>query len=271
MVRLENLDPERCRPAFAEAMLHDLAWFGLDWDVVVDQHAQRAHHEAALDQLAARNLVYPCDCGRSRIKNAGRTAADGGYMYDNTCRHKHFPAGGWRNHDASIRLKLSGEEIEIRDEDGEIYRQVPAQAMGDPVVRRRDGAIAYHLACVVDDERAGVKRLIRGRDLLPSAPTQIMIQRQLGYNTPAYRHHFLFLENHGGKLAKFHGAVGVTELKKTYSGPDLCGMIAHWAGITTSPAPCRPSDLIATFDWRRIRRSDLALTWDGEKLHSPLG
>jgi glutamyl/glutaminyl-tRNA synthetase len=267
MIRLENLDPERCTPAYEQSMLDDLAWFGLDWDVVVRQSGERHHHELMLDHLAERGLIYPCSCSRARIKALNKPAADGGFVYDNACRGATFPSGGWRSYAGTIRLKLPEHVVELHDESGIIYRQTPHLEMGDPVVRRRDGAIAYHLACVVDDARTGIKRLIRGRDLLPSAPVQILLQQLLGFDRPAYRHHALFLETHGVKLAKFHGAVGAPELRKYYRGDELCGMIAHWAGIIPAAEPCRPADLIKLFRWANIHKNDFTLAWDGQTLH----
>lgn len=266
MIRLENLDPERCRTEYEQAMLDDLAWFGLDWDVVVVQQTLRDQHEAALDELAARDMLYPCTCSRARIKSLGRVAADGGFVYDGHCRNRRLPTGGWRTCREPMRVRLPNTPVTLHDEGGYEYRQTPATEMGDPVVRRRDGAIAYHLACVVDDARAGVTRLIRGRDLLPSAPVQMLLQHMLGYPTPTYRHHFLFLETHGNKLAKFHGAVGAASLRNVYTGEQMCGRLAHWAGLLPEPAACRPEDLLADFTWPRVRRDDLALVWDGTNL-----
>lgn len=270
MLRLENLDPERCRPEYETAMLRDLEWLGLDWDVLVRQHEQRPHHEVALDALAERGLLYPCSCSRSRIKSLNRPAPDGGYAYDNYCRERPLPSGGWRACDEPLRVKLPAGEITVRDEGGFDYAQDPLRAMGDPVVRRRDGAMAYHLACVVDDARVGVRRLIRGRDLLPSAPVQVALQQSLGLPTPAYRHHFLLLENHGGKLAKFHGAVGAPVLREFYTSEALCGFLAHLAGLAPATNPCRPADLVDNFRWDRVRRHDLTLEWDGTVLRAEI-
>ncbi len=266
LVRLENLDPERCKPGYEDDMLEALAWFGLDWDEVIRQNDQRMHHEAALDELAARDLLYPCSCSRARIKKLNQSAADGGFIYDNHCRTRALPPGGWRASNEPLRLRLTGDEIELHDESGFIYRQSPRREMGDPVVRRRDGSIAYHLACVIDDARAGIRRLIRGRDLLPSAPVQVVLHRQLGLTIPAYRHHFLFLETHGGKLAKFHGAVAVPELRSRFKGEELCGIVAHAAGLIDRPDMCHPEALRQTFDWKKIRSTDATLSWDGSQL-----
>ena len=128
--------------------------------------------------------------------------------------------------------------------------------MGDPVLRRRDGAIAYHLAVVVDDARAGITRIVRGRDLATSTATHVALQRLLGLPTPAYRHHFLLLEETGGKLAKLHGSIGWRELARSHSGRALCGRLAQLAGLCDDARETAPRELVASFDWKRVRADD---------------
>jgi glutamyl/glutaminyl-tRNA synthetase len=128
--------------------------------------------------------------------------------------------------------------------------------MGDPVLRRRDGAIAYHLAVVVDDARAGITRIVRGRDLATSTATHVALQRLLGLPTPAYRHHFLLLEETGGKLAKLHGSIGWRELERTGSARVLCGRLAQLAGLLDDVRETSPRELLASFDWQRVRTDD---------------
>jgi glutamyl-Q tRNA(Asp) synthetase len=265
-LRLEDIDRERSRPEFITALPLDLEWFGLDWDRVVLQSERRRDHEAALDALAAAGRLYPCLCSRARVKGLGRIAPDGGFAYDNACRHRPLPPGGWRGAGEPIRLRLPDDAIDMGDEAGFRIRQVPGVDMGDPVVVRRDGAVAYHLAVVADDAAAGYGRLIRGRDLAASAPTQILIYRLLGRPVPAYRHHLLVLEPRGEKLAKFHGAVGVPELRGVFTAPELCGLLAHRAGLRERPDPVRPPELVGDFDWSRVRTADVALRWSGRTL-----
>ena len=266
LLRLEDVDPERCTPELAGEMTAALGWLGLDWDEVRVQSADRAAHEAALDRLAAASLLYPCTCSRSQVASAGVRAADGGWRYTERCRAAPLPPGGWRAADAALRFRLPEGAIELADESGLDLSQVPREAMGDPVLRRRDGAIAYHLAVVVDDAAAGITRVVRGRDLATSTATQVALQRALGLPTPAYRHHFLLLEESGGKLAKLHGAVGWRALAAAYSAEELCGKLAFWAGISPDERPVRPRELLRGFDWARVRRDDLALAWNGRAL-----
>ncbi len=265
-LRLEDLDPERCTAAFASAMVGDLAWFGLDWDGVVHQHACAPAHQAALDALAAQGALYPCPATRGELSRSGRLAPDGAAAYDNRNRNRALPAGGWRACGDPLRARLPDRVFAPCDEGGLDLAQDPAAVCGDPVVRRRDDAVAYQLAVVVDDAAAGVDRVVRGRDIAPSTATQAALQELLGLPAPRYRHHLLLLEERGRKLAKLHGAVGAGELRRRYTGPELCGLLAGWSGIAPDGAPCIPASLVAGFSWARVRSADLVVRWTGSEL-----
>jgi glutamyl/glutaminyl-tRNA synthetase len=265
-LRLEDVDHTRCTPEHADDMRAALAWLGLDWDEVRVQSGRRALHEHALDRLAADGLLYPCRCSRSEVQRAGLAAADGGARYPGTCRGHPLPAGGWRECDAALRLALPPGRIELRDESGLDLSQDPGAEMGDPVLRRRDGAVAYHLAAVADDAAEGITRVVRGRDLASATATQVALQRLLGLPTPAYRHHLLLLEERGPKLAKLHGAVGWHELRDHVSPAALCGLLAFAAGLRPDPAAATPAELLPGFDWDRVRREDVVLRWTGAEL-----
>lgn len=262
LLRLENLDVTRVRPGWATSMVDDLAWLGLDWDDVVDQSARRADHEAALDALAAAGRLYPCACSR-KDREGGRRAPDGSWAYPNTCRGRPLPAEGWRAASEPLRVRLDDGRVEPVDEGGLDLSQDPAADMGDPVVVRRDGVVAYQLAVVVDDHGSGVDRVVRGRDIAPSTATQVALQRLLGWPTPAYRHHLLLLAPHGDKLAKLHGSMPASELRLRHTGDELVGILAAGVGLRDRPTPCTPRELLADFDWARVATDDREARWDG--------
>jgi glutamyl/glutaminyl-tRNA synthetase len=268
LLRLENLDVTRVRPAWATAMIDDLAWLGLDWDEVVDQASRRADHEAALDALAAAGRLYPCACSR-KDREGGRRGPDGSWAYANTCRGRALPAGGWRAAREPLRARLDDGRVELIDEGGLDLSQDPALAMGDPVVVRRDGVVAYQLAVVVDDHGSGVDRVVRGRDIAPSTATQVALHALLGWPLPAYRHHLLLVAPHGDKLAKLHGSMPASELRLRHRGDELCGILAAAIGLRDEPAPCTPRELLADFDWRLVARDDLVARWDGGLVIDP--
>jgi glutamyl/glutaminyl-tRNA synthetase len=258
VLRLEDLDRERVRASFATRMEEALAWLGLDWDDVVVQSERSAAHAAALDRLAASGRLYPCTCSRAD-RAGGRRSPDGGRAYDNTCRDRPLPPGGWRavttHH---VRARLLDDRIELVDDGGLDLSQTPARDMGDPIVRRRDGAIAYQLAVVVDDAAANITDVVRGRDIAPSTATQVALHRALGLPTPRYRHHFLLLETRAGaKLAKLHGSIPLPALRARYrDGAALCGVLAHGAGLAEEPSPIAPRELVAGFAWSRVSTGD---------------
>ncbi|MEZ4367531.1 MAG: glutamate--tRNA ligase family protein [Kofleriaceae bacterium] len=267
LLRLEDLEVARTSAAHAAALPAALAWLGLDWDDVVVQSEHAAAHAAALDQLAAAGRLYPCECSR-KDRAGGRRAPDGGWAYDNRCRARALPAGGWRACTEVVRARLDDAPVIPVDDGGLDLAQTPAFDMGDPIVRRRDGSVAYQLAVVVDDAAAGVTRVVRGRDLAPSTATQVALQRLLGLPTPRYRHHLLLLEpGTGGKLAKLHGSVGHAALRAAgLDGAALCGQLAYALGLTPTAAPTTPAALVPSFAWQRVRTDDLVARWDGARL-----
>jgi glutamyl/glutaminyl-tRNA synthetase len=269
LLRLEDVDSTRCTTESADDMRSALEWFGLDWDEFLLQSENRSAHEAALDSLAERGVLYPCSCSRSDIKRGGERAADGGWRYPGRCRSRPLPKGGWRAAGETLRLRLSAGRVTPVDEGGADLAQDPAGEMGDPVLLSRGGSVAYHLAAVVDDGRQQVTRVVRGRDLAASTAIHVTLQRLLELPTPVYRHHFLLLEETGGKLAKLHGAVGWRELREHYAPEALCGVLAFSAGLIETAMPMQPRDLLADFDWQRIREEDLLMRWTGESLVNP--
>jgi glutamyl-tRNA synthetase/glutamyl-Q tRNA(Asp) synthetase len=243
-LRLEDIDHTRCTPEAARDLRAALEWFGLDWDGESLQSERSREHESALEKLAQRGALYPCRCSRSEVKRSGTMAADGSHRYPGTCRDRGLPRAGWRGCGDALRLA----------------------AMGDPVIRRKDGAVTYHLGVVVDDAAQGVTRIVRGSDLAASTAIHVVLQRLLGFRTPVYRHHLLLLEEQGRKLAKLHGAVGWHELREHYTPERLCGFLAWVSGLQATPADATPRELLPDFDWKRVRGQDQVLRWTGGEL-----
>ncbi|HEY5944879.1 MAG TPA: glutamate--tRNA ligase family protein [Kofleriaceae bacterium] len=261
LLRLEDLDRTRVKTTWADQLVEALQWIGLDWDAVIVQSGRTAAHERALDQLAAAGRLYPCTCSRAD-RSGGRRAPDGGWAYENTCRDRPLPDGGWRAVTDHVRVRLPDDRVELVDDGGLDLSQTPARDMGDPIVRRRDGVIAYQLAVVVDDADAAITDVVRGRDIAPSTATQVLLQRLLGVPTPHYRHHFLLLEATGDKLAKLHGSIPFKLVRARYTGPELCGVLAHAANLVDESTPRTPADLVANFSWARVPTTDRVARWD---------
>jgi glutamyl/glutaminyl-tRNA synthetase len=266
LLRLEDVDHTRCTRTFASELCSALAWLGLDWDAVELQSEQRPRHVDALRALAERGQLYACRCSRAEVRAAALPAADGGWRYPGTCRERRVAPRDAEAARDTLRLRLPPGRIDVTDEGGASLAQDPEAEMGDPVLRRRDGAIAYHLAAVVDDAAAGVTRVVRGRDLATATATQVALQRALALPTPRYRHHLLLLEERGSKLAKLHGSVGWRELREHMAPEQLCGWLALAAGLRGAASPLRPKDLLDGFDWARVGWRDRIARWDGGSL-----
>ena len=261
-LRLEDLDSTRVKAQWSAQLIEACTWLGLDWDEVVVQSERGAAHEAALDSLAAAGRLYTCGCSRAE-RSGGRRAPDGGWAYENTCRDRVI--SDWRAQTDAVRVRLLDEPVVLIDEGGLDVSQVPAREMGDPIVRRKDGVVAYQLAVVVDDAAAGITHVVRGRDIAPSTATQVVLQRMLELPTPQYRHHFLVLEPGATKLAKLHGSIPFSALSARHSGEALCGLLAHAADLVDAPGPRRARELIEQFRWARVRTADVVATFDVER------
>lgn len=266
LLRLEDLDPQRCKPEFSQGLQQDLAWLGLDWDAVQVQSQHAEAHAAALDALAAQGRLYACQCSRQTLRSHGRRAPDGSFAYPNSCRPRTVQPAQWRTCTEPLRVRLPDGPVQPRDLGGRLLAQSPAQILGDPVVRRRDTAVAYQLAVVVDDAAWGVTHIVRGHDIAPSTATQVALGQLLGYLTPVYRHHLLLCEAHGNKLAKLHGSVGTAVLRQHLTGPQVCGFLAHAVGLQADAAPTTPAALLPGFSWARVRTTDRLVRWDGRRL-----
>lgn len=273
-LRLEDLDPERCRSEYATSLLDAFEWMGLEFDSARRQSDSAEARDAALDRLAAAGRLYPCRCTRAEIRAQAERATDGSFIYPGTCRARSLPSladGGWRATDEPLRLRLPEGRIEPIDEGGLDLSGDPNSDFGDPIVRRRDGSVAYQLAGVVDDAALSVTRVVRGRDLAPSTATQCAVASLLDLSWPVYRHHLLLLEPHGGKLAKLHGSVGFEAVRAHMDAPTLVGLLAFAVGLRDDATPVRPGELVDGFDWARVRRDDRAVIWDGDAGELTLG
>jgi len=261
LLRLEDLDRERTKQGYVESMIEDLAWLGLDWDGISRQSHQIERYEASLELLAAAGRIYACSCSRAQIRESGTRAPDGSHRYSGSCRNRIVESEAWRSSDLPLRLRLDDDRVEVRDESGLDLSGNPAALFGDPLVRRRDGAYAYHFTSVIDDEADAIDRIVRGRDLAPSTTLQAGLRTLFGFDIPRYRHHALLLERRGGKFSKLHGSVDIRELSGLYDASALCGLLAHFVGLVPGGTRCLPIDLVADFDWSRVTTHDVALVW----------
>jgi glutamyl-Q tRNA(Asp) synthetase len=208
LLRIEDLDPPREPPGAIDEILRTLEAFGLWWDgEVVFQSRRLPIYEAALDRLGAAGWAYPCICSRKRIEAANRQRGrPGDRRYPGTCRT--LPAAAARK-TRILRVRTTPEPIAILDRLQGPFAQSLEGEVGDFVLRRREGYIAYQLAVVVDDALQGITDVVRGTDLLDSTPRQVWLQRLLDYPTPRYMHLPVVIAPGGEKLSKQTGAAAV--------------------------------------------------------------
>jgi len=198
LVRIEDVDETRTVPGAAEEILRQLAAFGLDHDGAVTwQSRRKALYEAALERLRAQGLVYRCRCSRKEIADSALQGIEGA-VYPGTCRK----LGLDRSVAGADRFAVEGEPVHFVDRVQGPVTQDVARDVGDFVLKRRDGLHAYQLAVVVDDADQEITDVVRGADLLASTPRQVLLQRALGFATPAYLHIPVATDAAGEKLSK---------------------------------------------------------------------
>lgn len=201
LVRIEDLDPPREQPGAADDILRTLEALGLYWDEpVLYQHTRLDAYRTAIAKLLASGGAFPCACTRSEIADSGLIGAEGA-VYPGTCRNG---LGG--RPARAIRARVTSEPVEFVDSLQGVVRQNLEHEIGDFVIRRADGYIAYQLAVVVDDAYQGITHVVRGADLLISTPRQIQLQHLLELPTPIYMHLPVALNAAGEKLSKQTGA-----------------------------------------------------------------
>jgi glutamyl-tRNA synthetase len=254
LLRVEDLDRSRVRPGIEEAQLSDLRAIGLDWDGPVVRQSERMKlYEEAIEQLDANGLLYPCYCTRAEIRTAasaphGISASD---RYPGTCRE--LTAAQRAEREAAGRppaLRVRAEDVRVAFEDRLLGRS--EEMVDDFVVRRNDGTPAYQLAVVVDDARQEIGEVVRGADLADSTPRQILLARLLGLREPAFAHVPLVLGPDGRRLAKRHGAVGLSDRSE---GPEeVRSWMARTLGLAMPGETPSMEDLLDRFHPEHLPR-----------------
>ncbi|MDR3513286.1 MAG: tRNA glutamyl-Q(34) synthetase GluQRS [Caulobacteraceae bacterium] len=230
VLRIEDIDTERCRPAFEAAILEDLAWLGLEWETPVRRQSEHLDdYAAALERLRARGLVYRCFKTRREVLDDiaraphGRVAAYVGAPLPADEEARRLAAGGpfaWRLSLAAARAALGAAfdalhftEIGRGPEGQTGPQRARPELAGDVILARKDLGVAYHLAVVVDDALQGISHVVRGEDLFEAVHVQRLLQALLGLPTPIYRHHRLLLGPDGKRFAKRDKAQTLADIR----------------------------------------------------------
>ncbi len=261
VLRLEDLDTDRCRPEYCDQVMRDLEWLGLDWDNEPVYQSQRSDiYREYFDRLDRQGLIYPCYCTRAeRLAASAPHRSDGVALYDGRCRRLTPEEDDKlaRTRRPAWRVAVPAEEITFDDLCMGLYRQRLDLECGDFILRRSDGVYAYQLAVVVDDALMGVTQVVRGSDLLDSTPRQLWLARQLGFEAPEHGHVPLLLAPDGRRLAKRDRDMELGQLQQQYTAPELVGHLAHLAGLIPEYAPMTPAQLVPLFAWEHVPKADL--------------
>ncbi len=251
---MEDLDRHQSSLQFETSQLRDLEVLGIDWDGDVVRQSERFdRYEAAIEELAARDLVYECFCSRREIRNDIEAAANAPHgppgSYPGTCRQLtdgERAARRFGGRQPALRLRTDGHEIEFHDR---VHGAVTG-VIDDVVLRRNDGVPAYNLAVVVDDAAQGVTEVVRGDDLLASTARQIHLQELLGHPRPTYVHVPLVVDADGERLAKRRDVpVTLTELAAVgVTSVDVVAWIVASLGHDAAGPPVTLRDLVHGFD-----------------------
>ena len=266
--RMEDLDPARSKPEYVAALESDLRWLGLDWDEgfpdpAYSQSRRTSVYEDAFQALQNQGLVYPCWCTRAQRLAAASAPHPGEEVFDPGCpcarltraQQEALFASGRR---PAWKIRTPDRSVTVNDGHYGPFSQNLAREAGDFILRRADGVFAYQLAVSVDDMLMGVTRVVRGRDLLSSAPQQVWLMETLGGTAPEYCHAPLLISGQG-KLSKRLGSLSTQAFRRNMTPEALTGELAHLCGLLPESAPISPRELIPLFSWNRVSQRDISM------------
>ena len=262
VLRMEDLDTLRTSDAYAQLLRQDLAWLGLDYDRETPPQSTRGKiYDRYFDRLMEMGLLYPCYCTRSQLHSVNAPhLSDGTYVYPGTCRNLTPQARSAMNRAPAWRVMVPDRLWSLDDRVQGRYELNLAKDCGDMVVRRADGVYVYQLAVTVDDGEAGVTEVVRGMDLLSSAPRQMYLQELFGFPHPQYAHVPMLLAPDGRRLSKRDRDLDLGELQKRFSPEAIIGLLAHAAGLIDRPTPISAAELAKEFQWSKLHGDSIYLT-----------
>ena len=255
VLRMEDLDTQRTSSEFAEILRQDLHWLGLDYDRETPAQSRRSDvYDTYFERMREMGLLYPCYCTRSQLHSVNAPhLSDGTYVYTGTCRNLTEAERKTFDRKPAWRVIVPDKVWEVNDLVQGHYTLNLATECGDMVVRRADGIYVYQLAVTVDDGEAGVTEVVRGMDLLSSAPRQMYLQELFGFAHPTYGHVPMLLAPDGRRLSKRDRDLDLGELRKRVTPEQLIGTLAFAAGLIDRQMPVSARELAGEFSWEKLR------------------
>ena len=254
VLRMEDLDTQRTSAEFAETLRDDLRWLGLTWDWETPAQSRRsAVYDKYFEILREKGLLYPCYCTRSQLHSVDAPhLSDGTYVYPGTCRNLTEGERAAFHRAPAWRVVVPDRVWTVEDKIQGTYRCNLATECGDMVVRRADGVYVYQLAVTVDDGEAGVTEVVRGMDLLSSAPRQMYLQELFGFPHPEYAHVPMLLAPDGRRLSKRDRDLDLGILRQRLSREELLGALAFAAGLIDQEISVSLKELTKEFSWKKL-------------------
>ncbi len=261
LLRMEDLDTQRTSTEFADTLRSDLRWLGLDWDMETAPQSQRsAVYDRYFEKMQDLHLLYPCYCTRSQLHSVNAPhLSDGTYVYPGTCRSLSEADRAQFDRAPAWRVRVPDKLWQFTDLLQGPCSQNLATDCGDMVVRRADGVYVYQLAVTVDDGEAGVTEVVRGADLLSSAPRQMYLQSLFGFSHPSYGHVPLLLAPDGRRLSKRDRDLDLGQLQRHMQPEALIGSLACTAGLIEKPEAVSARELLGEFSWEKLKKNDIYL------------
>ena len=258
LLRIEDLDRQRCRAEYIETLRQDLAWLGLTYDEETPAQSGRTEiYQEYFEKLRQMDLLYPCYCTRAQLHNVNAPhQSDGTYVYPGTCRNLQNPPVDRK---PSWRVKVPDRQYRVADKIQGIYEENLGSNCGDFVVCRSDGAFVYQLAVTVDDGLSGVNQVVRGVDLLSSVPRQMYLQELFGFAAPEYAHIPLLVAPDGRRLSKRDQDMDLGYLRQRMTAPEIVGTLACACGILERYVPISPRELAGEFSWEKLKKEPVCL------------
>ncbi len=258
VLRMEDLDTQRTSAEFADILRQDLNWLGLDYDRETAPQSRRSEaYDRYFEILKDKGLLYPCYCTRSQLHGVNAPhLSDGTYVYPGTCRNLKNPPKG---RVPSWRVMVSDRLWTVEDRVQGHYELNLATDCGDMVVRRADGVYVYQLAVTVDDGEAGVTEVVRGMDLLSSAPRQMYLQELFGFPHPEYGHVPMLLAPDGRRLSKRDRDLDLGQLRKHIRPEQLIGTLAFCSGLIDRKCAISAGELAREFRWENLKGDSIFL------------
>ena len=261
VLRMEDLDTQRTSADFAQVLRQDLVWLGLDYDRETPPQSQRTEaYDEAFRILEEKGLLYPCYCTRSQLHSVNAPhLSDGTYVYPGTCRHLTADQRKTFDRKPAWRVRVPDKIWQVKDWVQGEYSLNLSTDCGDMVVRRADGVYVYQLAVTVDDGEAGVTEVVRGMDLLSSAPRQMYLQELLDLPHPDYAHVPMLLAPDGRRLSKRDRDLDLGELRRRVTPEELIGTLAYSAGIIDVRRSISAGELAKEFTWDKVKGDSIYL------------